>query len=219
MMGRMLIARLLLGTLTLLASTVGLDPTSRPADSRGATLDIAYEYPDGGGYVWKDTGVPEDLVFDGQSLLKKSESGTFCCGFTLAVAFRVGQERDLFAGKSFEEMQQFYRDWYGMKAGPGDPLIATAMENLGVGEAVDVEQAHPGDYLQFWRDNGSGHSVIFLAWVEEGGERVGFRYRSSQTATDGIGDHEERFAGKGGKVKPDALFFARFLKHPGEDGD
>ena len=217
MMVGMLIARLLLGTLALLTSFSGTEPTSRPADLRAAALDIAYSYDEGGGYVWKDTGVPEDLVYDGQPLLKKSEAGTFCCGFTLAVAFRVGEEHDLFDGKTFDELDQFYRDWYGMKAGPGDPLISTAMENLGVGEAVEVEAAQAGDYLQFWRDNGSGHSVIFLDWLEEEGERVGIRYRSSQTATDGIGDHTERFVGQGGKVKPDALFFARFLSRAEAD--
>ena len=31
----------------------------------------------------------------------------------------------------------------------------------------------PGDFLQFWRTNKSGHSVVFLEWVEEDGRRLG----------------------------------------------
>jgi hypothetical protein len=53
---------------------------------------------------------------------------------------------------------------------------------------------------------------VFLEWVEEGGERVGFKYRSSQGSTDGIGDRAEYFAGASGKdgaVDPKRMYFCR----------
>ncbi|NQT52940.1 hypothetical protein HQ576_12855, partial [bacterium] len=40
---------------------------------------------------------------------------------------------------------------------------------------------------------------VFLGWVEEGGRRVGLRYRSSQGSTNGISDHVEYFAGVEGR--------------------
>ncbi|MEM8875757.1 MAG: hypothetical protein AAGD32_16040 [Planctomycetota bacterium] len=197
-----------LGLLLVLA--VGLTVEDPSAPMRARVIEIANNYPDGGGYKWADTGVPHDIEHDGKTLLAKSESGTFCCGFTLAVAMRVGEEFGVFEGKSFDQMKQFQRDWYGVSAAVGDPLMSTAMTNLGVGGPVAVDDALPGDFLQYWRTGGSGHSVVFLAWVEDDGQRVGIRYRSSNGSTDGIGTTEERFAGHGGKVDPQQLYFARF---------
>ncbi len=60
--------------------------------------------------------------------------------------------------------------------------------------------------------------MIFLAWVEEKGQRIGFTYRSSQKSTNGIGDHTEYFSeipGRGGKVDRSRMYFGRLgLKAP-----
>jgi hypothetical protein len=207
MAGMTRLCRLLVLSLVLL---VAAGPTTRP-DVKADILAAAYAYPDGGGYLWRDTGVPRDLFHEGELILAKSAEGTFCCGFTLAVAFDYAQPHGLFDGKTLEEMRIFKEDWYGNNgAVAGDPLMSTAMTRLGVGGPIAIDDARPGDFLQFWRTNGSGHSVIFLGWLVEDGQRVGVHYRSSNKPTDGIADASERLAAHGGRVKPDALFFARF---------
>jgi hypothetical protein len=67
--------------------------------------------------------------------------------------------------------------------------------------------------MQLWRTTKSGHSVIFLSWIEKDGKRIGFNYRSSQGSTAGIGDAAEYFSDsgvEGGKVLRDRIYFGRF---------
>ena len=113
---------------------------------------------------------------------------------------RVAAERGLLTGKTFDEVKRFQKLWYGATELDDRTLVVLAAETLGVGRGVPLDAAQPGDFVQIWRSNGSGHSVLFLDWVEEEGERVGFRYRSSQGSTDGVGDATERFTDAGGRV-------------------
>ncbi|MFC1597519.1 hypothetical protein ACFL5Q_06240 [Planctomycetota bacterium] len=165
--------------------------------SRRYVTAAAYAFEDGGGYdkTWKGHGVPEDVVFDGSKILEKakSEGGTYCSGFTFAVAMDAAQDLDLLEGKSKQEIRQFQREWYGTTSKSGEKQAVTAMENMGVGVEKRLADAQPGDYVMFWRNNDSGHSVVFLGWIEKDGERVGIRYRSSQGKTKGIGDSAEYF--------------------------
>jgi len=81
---------------------------------------------------------------------------------------------------------------------------------------VSADEAKAGDFLQFYRGK-DGHSVVFLKWVEESGQRVGFTYRSSQKSTNGVGDKTEYFsdaAGKEGKVDRTRMYFGRLGKKP-----
>ena len=55
-----------------------------------------------------------------------------------------------------------------------------------------MPEAIPGDFVQFWRNNNSGHAVIFMNWVKNEKEQiVGINYRSSQKQTNGIGSRTE----------------------------
>ena len=185
-------------------------------------LKIAYSYDDGGGYIWKNsTGVCETLTHDGKTILEKQPKGTYCCGFTLQVAFKLAQHHGLFDGKSYDEIKQFQREWYGATEASGETQCTPAMENLGIGHAVTHDDAKPGDFGNFWRTK-SGHSIMFLNWTtDDAGNRTGIHYRSSQTATDGIGDHTEYFQGHGGEVDPARLYLCRFnepeIKEDGAD--
>lgn len=181
-------------------------------------IDVARSFPDGGGYHWESgsTGVKEPVNFKGDCLLEATEEGSFCCGYTFAVAMRVAEERGLLADKSVDDAKRFLKDWYGAPGGD-KTLVVLAVENLGVGEAVSFEDAQPGDFVQLWRAGGSGHSVIFLKWIEEDGQKVGFRYRSSQKATDGIGDRTEYFSdapGLNGRVLRDQTYACRLFDRP-----
>src|SRR4051812_28567293 len=74
--------------------------------------DIAHSFPDGGGYEWKGTGVPELIQFNGQTILGKGMH-TYCSGFTFSVAMKAAAERGLLQNKSVEDIRAFQKEWYG----------------------------------------------------------------------------------------------------------
>jgi len=174
-------------------------------------VEIARSYPDGGGYEWKGTGVPEDIVFDGKPILAKGKA-TYCSGFTFAVVMKAAEQRGLLRDKTPEQIRAFQKNWYGSTKESAETQCAYALEQLGIGHEVKAEDARQGDFLQLWRVNKSGHSVVFLAWVMENGMRIGVKYRSTQKLTDGIGDRVEYFAnvdGKKGLVDRQRIYFGR----------
>ncbi len=191
------------------------DAVTQPTRPAGDdVIAISRTFKDGGGYKWAGTGVCEEIKHDGKTVLAKSPEGTYCCGFTFNVAMNAAQQFDLLKGKTFNEIKQFQRAWYG--ASEDKDVIerqpVRAMIDLGIGHEVKPDDAQPGDFLQFWRGK-SGHSVVFLNWVDKDGKRVGFNYRSSQKATNGIGDHIEYLNNsgvEGGEVDPKRMYFARF---------
>lgn len=155
-------------------------------------IKIAYAYEDGGEYKWKGSGVPEEIRFRGEQILPKSD-GTYCCGFTLAVVFKAAQQRGLLDNATVDTVRKLHRHWYGATDESSETLVQYALVKLGLGHAVEHDDAQPGDFVQFWRTSKSGHSVIFLEWVVEEGRRIGCKYRSSQKSTHGIGDRIEYF--------------------------
>lgn len=91
--------------------------------------------------------------------------------------------------------------------------MAKAFETLGIGKRVRFEEAKPGDVISISRDDdysdgrtsGNGHSVVFLAYIDNkleltttyGANVRGFRYFSSQgdQATGGLGEKSGYFEG------------------------
>lgn len=195
---------------TLLATLAGSTGFSGP---NADVLKIAYSFKDGGQYnkAWKGSGVPEEISFKSERILAPGEGGTYCCGYTFAVVMRVAEARGLMKDKTVEQIRKFQKEWYGATDADREKLVTFAAENLGIGREIPFNEAKPGDFCQFWRGK-SGHSVIFLAWVEEGGEKIGMRYRSSQGATDGIGDRTEYFKpvhGQKDPLNPKRTYFCR----------
>ena len=177
-------------------------------------LAAARSIPDGGTYVWANgSGSPSDIRHDGEVILKAQEKGTYCSGFTFCVAMEAARERGLLKGKSAEAVRQFQKQWYGSTKEAAERQCALAVEQLGIGREVkSLADAQPGDFMQLWRTNKSGHSVLFLDWVREGDQVVGIKYRSSQKSTDGVGDRIEYFAdapGHDGKVDRQRTYVAR----------
>ena len=177
----------------------------------GDVLAVARAFPDGGGYEWKGSGVPEEVLFDGKIILPKGKA-TYCSGFTFAVAMKAAAERGLLKNKTIEQVRDFQNDWYGATKDSRETQCAYALEKLGIGKPVAIKDAKPGDFLQLWRTNKSGHSVVFLDWITDAGRPIGVKYRSTQTSTNGIGDRTEYFTGipgKKGSVDPKRLHFGR----------
>lgn len=207
---------------------VGLACVARMAAGQDneSVLAVAHAYPDGGGYnrTWAGSGSPEEIVHDGRQVLAESEGGTYCCGFTFAVAMRVANERGLLDEMPFARVKRFQKLWYGATELEDETLVVLAAEALGVGKGVPIEEARPGDFVQLWRVNkegkrGSGHSVVLLGWVEEACRKVGFRYRSSQGSTDGIGEATEYFTdapGHQGRVMRERTYACRLFANATE---
>jgi hypothetical protein len=170
-----------------LFAIVAVAPTCQAA---GDVVKAARSYKDGGGYEWKGSGAHEEIQFNGQRILAKGEK-TYCSGFTFAVVMKAAAERGLLRGKSVAQIRAFQKDWYGATKESAETQCAFAVEKLGIGRSVKPEKALAGDFLQLWRTNKSGHSVVFLEWIRDGRRPIGVKYRSTQKLTDGIGDRVE----------------------------
>lgn len=182
------------------------------ADSNPAVLEAAQGFADGGGYRedWSGgTGSPVEVKHKGAVIVKKDDGGTYCNGFTFATVIKVVGEAGLLNDKTVAQLRAFQRTWYGTTRESAEEQCAKAVGELGVGRKVSADEAKAGDFVQFWRSNNTGHSAVFLGWIEEEGKRVGLRYRSSQGSTNGIGDMREKFEANGGKVKPARIYFGR----------
>jgi hypothetical protein len=126
---------------------------------------------------------------------------------------RTAAARSLLDGKSVDDVRRFQKQWYGSTKEAAEKQCALAVEVLGVGREVrSLDDARPGDFVQLWRTNKSGHSVVLVAPIRESGRLIGLRYRSSQKSTDGIGERVEYFAdvpGRDGKVIRQRTYVAR----------
>lgn len=193
------------------------EPSPAPAGSAArAVLEAALALGSGGGYdsKWGGSGVPEEITHAGERILAKAADGTYCCGFTFAVAMRALAQRGALEGKRAADVRAFQKAWYGATKATAERQCALAVAQLGVGREVDADAARAGDFAQLWRlsKKPSGHSVLFLGWIELEGERVGFNYLSSQQSTDGIGYRAEFFGASklaSGRVDPSRTYFAR----------
>jgi hypothetical protein len=161
-------------------------------DLNDQVLKVANAY-EGGGYQWKgSTGTPKDLIFNGTKILSKSSGGTHCSGYTFMVAFDVLNESKKLDALELTTVKNLQRNWFGTTEASGETQCLMALEKLGLGKGVKMEDAKPGDFVQFWRNNKSGHSVIFLDWIKDSsGKITGIKYRSTQKLTNGIGNRTE----------------------------
>lgn len=202
--------------LVLLAAAASSSRIKAAEQSPPSTLAIARSFQDGGGYVWADgPGTPCEIVHAGETILRAQEKGTYCSGFTFAVAMQAAQERGLLAAKTTDEVRRFQKEWYGSVEEAAERQCALAVDRLGVGvEVKRLQHARPGDFVQLWRTNKSGHSVVLVELLHEGDQIIGIRYRSSQKSTDGIGERSEYFAdapGRNGQLDRDRVYIARLF--------
>ncbi len=188
-----------------------------PAQAKEPNADIlkvARSIRDGGGYVWGgESGSPREIRHGDDLIVNAQAKGSYCSGFTFCVAMEAARERGLLRGKSAEAVRKFQKQWYGSSEEAAERQCALAVETLGIGQEIKpMEAGRPGDFVQIWRTNKSGHSVLLVDWIRQGDDIVGIRYRSSQKSTDGVGDRTEYFsdaAGHDGKVDRARTYVAR----------
>ncbi len=172
-------------------------------------------------------GVTENLYYNGELLLKANPNGnkaSHCTGITFEVFFKAMQNRnrDLgidinnFNGMNKEELYDFALTWYVAKGSEDISNVAHAMEKYGVGKKIhNMEELRAGDFINFNRENGTGHCAVFINWIREEDKIVGIRYWSSQGSTNGIDYKEEYFnvkkrdGSKYGNVMMDDFYMGR----------
>lgn len=172
-------------------------------------------------------GVTENLYYQGEILLKGHPSGTkysHCTGITFEVFFKAMKKRnkDLaiseenFNGMNNDELFDFVLTWYVANGPKSMSNLAEALEKYGLGKRItNLEELRQGDFMDFSRENNTGHAVVFMNWIKEGNKIIGFKYWSSQQSTNGIGYKEEYFnvydsnGRKYGNVMIDNLHMAR----------
>jgi hypothetical protein len=162
-------------------------------------------------------GATQDLYYKGQRVTKAHPNNTrasYCCGLTFEIFVRAmklrniqkGLDPDDFNGMSFHDLFNMLQMWY--IEGDGDSP-QRAIEYYGLGRKItDWEEAKPGDFCDFSRNNKTGHSVIFIGWERDPeGKIVGMEYFSSNRA--GVGFLTEHFSDSGGKVLRNWVRLAR----------
>lgn len=150
--------------------------------------------PQGGGYVWNNDrtdggGCLKDLVHPDGSVILKAGRGTYCCGLTLEMLWRGWESYSKASGEPFmrglsaDRAKQLQRAWFciGTRKGAQDALVSA-----GLGVPVRREEARLGDFVQFWRTNGSGHSALVVSLA-----RGRLAYLSTQKKTNGFGSNVE----------------------------
>ena len=194
-------------------------PPAPQGSLNGYVLAQMASYPMDGSYryhwpkkgSWE--GTTQTLTYGGRQLcqgdpLKRS----YCCGLTfelyLTSLLRAagGEVEGLSAAELHELRLRFFGD---SKVGERRRLAAFGLESLGLGKQLeDLEDARPGDFVQFWRHSKSGHSAIFVNWTRNrAGKITGLVYWSSQSSTQGIGYNRELIGPEG--IKRDEIYIGR----------
>jgi hypothetical protein len=175
-------------------------------------LQEAYAY-EGGSYVLSSTGSPEDLIYKSDTILAKSKSGSYCSGFTFYLLFNAMKENGWLEGYTKTDLKRLQKEWYGNTKEAFETQCLYVLEKEKIGRKIEWEEAEPGDFVQFWRNNKSGHSVVFLGWERDSvGVISGMKYRSSQTKTNGIGDRIEVIGSGPKEINRWRLYIARLEK-------
>lgn len=168
---------------------------------------------EGGSYVLSSTGTPEDLIHNSDTILAKSQSGTYCSGYTFYLLFNALKENGWIERYTKSDLKRMQKEWYGNTKAAFETQCLYVLEKEKLGRKVEWEEAEPGDFVQFWRNNKSGHSVLFLGWERDSvGVINGIKYRSSQTKTHGIGDRVESIGGGPKEINRWRLYVVRLEK-------
>ncbi len=110
----------------------------------------------------------------------------------------------------------FYQLWQGFGF-VDEASSASAFDLFGMGHELrqpEWDRALPGDYVNIWRKNHTGHAAIFVGWVMKNGARTGIRYYGCNTRGDSCPDSDDP---ANVKVKGGPSFVTeRFSTHGGQ---
>ena len=198
--------------IVMFGATAGTDvPLPDSADFAHHVLQTIATYPTDGthAYYWPKhgswQGVTRDIAYEGRVVAQGDPQGRcHCSGLTWEVFMRAldAYNREhtpkVLNAWTNEEVQRFRFLWFGSDG--NKQCIHNAVLTFAIGFAIkDKNDAAPGDFVQFWRGTGSGHSVVFDRWVRDPeGNITALRYWSTQKKTNGIAYNTETVGGKKG---------------------
>ena len=184
----------------------------RPLQGYPLNGSYGYHWPKPGSDPWE--GTTEAVVYAGRKLTKGDpQKRSYCCGLTFEVyvkALLMASGGEPVPGVSADLLHELRLRFFGdsKQVRERKRLLQFGIESLELGQPVeDLADARAGDFVQFWRHLGSGHSAIFVNWVVRKGQRVGITYWSTQSSTQGIGYNTERIGPKAVDAKQ--IYLAR----------
>ena len=182
-------------------------------------------------YKWKGYGVTRTITYKGKTLAYPYKIPgdpkiyCYCVGATFQVYMTAFENWDKKNGKtgslkglSASQAESVRKIWYIVKTSY-EKGVQQALTQYKLGKAIPKwSDAQPGDFVQFWRNNKSGHSAVFSSWKYTNGKITGLTYFSCQGggagyASETIGSGSKQINGSRlyigrafypGAVKPDA---------------
>jgi len=166
----------------------------------------------------KKLGVSRDLYFKGEKIASAGSSPCiYCIGLIFDVFMSswelVHKERNISDIGNLDEnnINDFRKNFYGVYGNTKTCVNALTHYGLGV-EITDIELAKPGDLIQFWRFNKSGHCVIFNKLERNNkGKITGLNYWSVQRMTKGINYNTENFGNYSNNIDITRVYIVRAI--------
>lgn len=180
-----------------------------PADGR---------YP----YAWDrqahTDGVMAPVAWGDATLASPDGAGVHCSGVTFEVYVRALQRALGSPAPDLAPHLQAMKDtWYvrtNTERGPVDALVEAGLAT----PVTRLEDLQPGDFLQFWRNNGNGHSAVFTGFrTTRSGALRSLVFWSAQSSSGGVGRRYVSVGHSDAQITPGRWYAARAVVPPSPD--
>ncbi len=206
----------------LLMLTAGIAHAAEHRALNDAILSIVASYPLDGRYPYgwvrgEDTdGVSQALLWQGVPLgMPDDARSVHCSGITFEVYVQA-LSRSRHGDPTAASLLALKESWYireegtvAVKTGPVEALVSR-----GLGVAVDsLDALQPGDFVQFWRNNGNGHSAVFIEHTRyRDGTIRGLVFWSAQGSSGGLGYRRVSLGEGDSQISPGSLHGVRAIE-------
>ncbi len=166
--------------------------------------------------VNRKLGISKDIYYQGEKILSAgSDPCLYCIGFIFEVYINaweiVHKEKNANTIGSLtpKSIKAFRKVFYGTNGNQKTCVDALTKYGLGV-EINDISLAQPGDLVQFWRYNKTGHCVVLIRLEKDyRGNITGIHYWSVQRTTDGIAYKSEFFGKQSNSIDINKIYIVR----------
>lgn len=234
-------------SLDVMLTRVDIDPTYTFNDYVLKAIDSLYRDYRQRGYG--PAALTHDIDYGGHGVIQKTDPAgkTMCVAAVMEVILTAMQ---IYAAETGDQSLWYHLPVESWKTLVGSNIKAhlwandalsahgggDSLRHFGMGQNIPFERLKPGSFIGLNRENGSGHAVVFVSYIDITGRElyeysdavVGFRYFSSQgTATTGGLDYRYGvFAEYGSPAMPykrdtgiiqstsQKLFNTGFMLHP-----
>ncbi|MDK2973620.1 MAG: hypothetical protein PWP23_3375 [Candidatus Sumerlaeota bacterium] len=199
---------------------VGLARNREPLNSW--LLETMADYPTDGslpGMTGAETqasmGTTQDLFYKGRRMIEGGpQRQSHCIGLMFEVYMKAYERAagtadfDIPTIASNEDYYAFRRDWYGVDGNKRTLVRALTERDLGR-EIRSLDDALPGDFLQFWRHTGSGHSAVLLKVERNDAGKPSALIFWSVHQTTGVSQKREEIGSGPREIDPSQIYIVR----------